>query len=261
MITVGDIASAIERLAPLGLQESYDNAGLTIGRNDDEVHGVLIAVDVTEEVMDEAERLGCDMIVTHHPIVFHAMKRFNSSSIEECIVERAIRTRTALYACHTNLDSVAGGMSWMLGRKLGLDNMRTLQPSDDSPNGFGIVGELLPSVGAAEFFSRMKTAMSTGVIRHSRIVSDRFSRVAVCTGAGGSLMGDALRSGCDLYVTADLKYNDFFYPNGRFTVADVGHFESEKCAIDILHEQLSKSFTNFALHKSLCSATPVLYYV
>ena len=127
---IRDIAEVIERYAPLRLQESYDNAGLIVGRPEDEVHQALLAVDVTEEVLDEAEQTGCDLIVTHHPIVFHALKRFNSASYVERCVERAIRRGIALYACHTNLDSAPGGMSWRLAEMLGVEEFRVLQPTD-----------------------------------------------------------------------------------------------------------------------------------
>ena len=112
---IKQITDIIERFAPLEWQESYDNAGLIVGRPDDEVHKALLAVDVTEEVLDEAEAEGCDLVITHHPIVFRALKRFNSADPVERCVERAIRSRIALYACHTNLDSAPGGMSWAWG--------------------------------------------------------------------------------------------------------------------------------------------------
>lgn len=117
---IRQITDVIERFAPLEWQESYDNAGLIVGRPDDEVHKALLAVDVTEEVLDEAEAEGCDLVITHHPIVFRALKRFNSADPVERCVERAIRSRIALYACHTNLDSAPGGMSWRLAEMLGV---------------------------------------------------------------------------------------------------------------------------------------------
>ena len=104
---IKDITDVIERFAPLSYQESYDNAGLIVGRPDDEVQRALLAVDVTDEVLDEAEREGCDLVITHHPIIFHALKRFNSADAVQRCVERAIRRGIALYACHTNL-----GLSW-----------------------------------------------------------------------------------------------------------------------------------------------------
>ena len=126
---IKDLAAVIESFAPLSLQESYDNSGLVVGNPEDEVHSALLAVDVTEEVLDEAEREGCDIIITHHPIIFHPLKRFNSSNYVERCVERAIRRGIALYACHTNLDSAVGGMSWQVGSMIGLNDMSVLQPS------------------------------------------------------------------------------------------------------------------------------------
>lgn len=260
---IEEITRIIERFAPLRYQESYDNAGLIVGRPQDEVHRALLAVDVTEEVMDEAEREGCDMIITHHPIVFHPLKRFNSATYVERCVERAIRRRIALYACHTNLDSTPGGMSWQVGRMLGVENMQVLQPTDpaDSRVGFGIVGELPVEMEAGAFLQCIRERLSAPVIRHSDLVRPEVRRVAVCTGAGGSLIGDAARSGVDIYVTADLKYNDFISPVGNLIVADVGHFESEYCAIDLLFDILSKNLITFAVRKSESSRNPVNYLV
>ena len=139
---IREVTDVIERFAPLAWQESYDNAGLIVGRPDDEVHRALLAVDVTDEVMAEAEREGCDMVITHHPIVFHALKRFNSADQVQRCVERAIRGGIALYACHTNLDSAPGGMSWRLAEMLGVGDLRVLQPAQaDEKVGFGVVGE------------------------------------------------------------------------------------------------------------------------
>ena len=136
---IREVTDVIERFAPLAWQESYDNAGLIVGRPDDEVHKALLAVDVTDEVMTEAEREGCDMVITHHPIVFHALKRFNSADQVQRCVERAIRSGIALYACHTNLDSAPEGMSWRLAEMLGVGDLRVLQPTpEDEKVGFGV---------------------------------------------------------------------------------------------------------------------------
>ena len=107
---VKEITSVIEEFAPLSYQESYDNAGLIVGSPEQEVAKALLCVDITEEVIDEAETIGADMVIAHHPIIFHPLKRFNGSTYIERVVACAIRRSTALYACHTNLDSTAGGM-------------------------------------------------------------------------------------------------------------------------------------------------------
>lgn len=259
---IRDIAEAIERFAPLGLQESYDNAGLIVGRPDDEVHKALLAVDVTEAVLDEAEREGCDLVVTHHPIVFHPLKRFNSSDYVQRCVERAIRRGIALYACHTNLDSAPGGMSWRLAELLGVERLQVLQPAATGDGaGFGVVGELPAPEPTEAFMRRMMRTLELKAVRHSAVVSPEVRRIAVCTGAGASLIGDARRAGADLYVTADMKYNDFMTPDGTLTVTDIGHFESEYCAIQLLFDVLSKNLRTFAVRRSECSCNPVNYLI
>lgn len=159
---IREVTDVIERFAPLAWQESYDNAGLIVGRPDDEVHRALLAVDVTDEVMAEAEREGCDMVITHHPIVFHALKRFNSADQVQRCVERAIRGGIALYACHTNLDSAPGGMSWRLAEMLGVGDLRVLQPAQaDEKVGFGVVGELPEPMATVEFMRRMQRVLGS----------------------------------------------------------------------------------------------------
>ena len=246
---IREVTDVIERFAPLAWQESYDNAGLIVGRPDDEVHKALLAVDVTDEVMTEAEREGCDMVITHHPIVFHALKRFNSADQVQRCVERAIRSGIALYACHTNLDSAPEGMSWRLAEMLGVGDLRVLQPTPEEP------------MATVEFMRRMQRVLGVRVVRHSDIASPEVRRVAVCTGAGASMIGDARRAGADIYVTADMKYNDFMTPDKALTVADIGHFESEYCAIQILFDILSKNLITFAVRKSESSRNPVNYLV
>ena len=258
---IRDIVAPIEEFAPLSLQESYDNAGLIVGRLDDELQGgVLLAVDVTEEVIEEAIAKGCGLIITHHPIIFHPLKRLNSASVVERCVEMAIRHNIALYACHTNLDSAPNGMSWRVGEMLGLQNMEVLQPTIEGA-GFGVVGMLAEPMSEVEFLKRVKNTFSVETLRHSALLSREVKRVAICTGAGASLMKEAKASECDIYLTADLKYNDVYTPDSHFVVVDMGHFESEFCAIAILFDILSKIFINFALHKSAQSKNPVHYFV
>ena len=258
---ISDIIKPIEEFAPLSLQESYDNAGLIVGRLDDELQGgILLAVDVTEEVIEEAIEKGCGLIITHHPIIFHPLKRLNSASVVERCVEMAIRNNIALYACHTNLDSAPNGMSWRVGNMLGLQNMEVLQPTAEGA-GFGVVGTLSQPITENDFLAQVKHLFSVEALRHSALLGREVQRVAICTGAGASLMREAKASGCDIYLTADLKYNDFYTPDSHFVVVDMGHFESEFCAIAILFDILSKIFINFALHKSAQSKNPVHYFL
>lgn len=257
---IREITDVIERFAPLAWQEGYDNAGLIVGAPDNPVHRALLTVDVTEAVLDEAERTGCDLVIAHHPLIFHPLKRLNGATPIERCVARALRSGIAIYACHTNLDSAPGGMSWRLAEMLGIGSLRLLSPSNAGEGrGFGVVGELAGPVAAAEFLQEVKRRLQLQVIRHSALPAEPVRRVALCTGAGASLIGDALASGAQLYITSDLKYNDFLDTPSRLTVADIGHFESEYCAIQLLYDILSENLITFAVRKSDSSCNPVNY--
>jgi dinuclear metal center YbgI/SA1388 family protein len=201
------------------------------------------------------------MIITHHPIIFHPIKRFNSASYVERAVERAIRHDIVLYACHTNLDSAVGGLSWRVAEMLAMESVEVLQPTNDAGAGFGVVGELSSPKAVEEFLQQVMRTFGVKVVRHSDLVKSEVRRIAICTGAGGSLIDDALASGADLYLTADLRYNDFMRHENRLILCDIGHFESEFCAIDILFDILSKNFCNFAARKSVHSRNPINYTV
>ena len=125
---LGDITLILEQLAPLSLQESYDNAGLLIGNRDDEISGALICLDVTEAVLDEAIQKGLNLIIAHHPLIFKPLKRITASNATERIVMKSIQERIAIYAIHTNLDSVLNGVSACLAGKLGLVSTSILAP-------------------------------------------------------------------------------------------------------------------------------------
>ena len=259
---VKEVAALIEQFAPLTLQETYDNSGLNIGSYEAEVTGILLCVDVTEAVLDEAKALGANLIVSHHPLLFHPLRQLVDADDAQRIAARAVREGVSLYAAHTSLDSAPGGMSFCLGEWLGLTAMRVLDPRPDCPDaGFGVVGELTNPMPMRDFLLQVKRTLSVGAIRHSDLCRDQVQRVALCTGAGGSLIRKALEVDADLYLSADLRYNDFFVPSPSMVVADVGHFESEYCAIDLLYAIITKKIATFAVHKSEHSINPVNYLV
>lgn len=131
MVLVKDIISVLESMAPLGLQESYDNSGLLVGNRDQEVTGVLVCLDVIPEILEEAVRRGCNFILSHHPPFFSGMKKFSGNSLQEQILIKAIRNDLILYNCHTNLDSVSEGVSGKMADLLGLVNQHILVPRED----------------------------------------------------------------------------------------------------------------------------------
>ncbi len=259
---IREIVAPLEEFAPLALQEHYDNAGLIVGDPDDEADAALVCVDVTEAVLEEAVARGIRLVIAHHPLVFHPLKRLSSATYIERAVRLAIREGIAVYACHTNLDSAPQGMSHALGRQLGLRDMELLTPSDAAAGaGFGVVGRPEREMPTADFLRMVRERLGTGAVRHSALVRPTVRRVALCTGAGASMMADARRRGADLYISADFRYNDFLDADNDLVIADVGHFESEYCAISLICEIIRKKITNFALHRSERSVNPVNYLV
>lgn len=132
MVKIKDIANALEMFAPLPLQDDFDNAGLQIGLTDAEVAGVLLCLDVTEAVVDEAIASGCNLIISHHPVIFKPLKRITGSNyVERCII-KALANGIAIYSAHTNLDNAQGGVNYRIAEILGLQNVRILLPKEDS---------------------------------------------------------------------------------------------------------------------------------
>lgn len=258
---VREIVEILEQSVPLAWQESYDNAGLAVGNPEAEVCKVLVALDATEEVVDEAIELGAQMVVTHHPIIFRPIKRLACENHQQRTIAKAIAHNIALYAAHTNLDGAPNrGISHHLAGVLGLQEERLLEPSNTEGVGIGIVGTLPKPVDSEEFLATIKERLGVKALRHSPIRIDKVERVAICSGSGGSLIESAEAAGADLYLSADFKYHDFVDAD-RMILVDAGHFETEICAIDILFDILSKKLSNFATHKSARCENPVRYMI
>lgn len=251
----------LEAEVPLAWQESYDNAGLAVGSPEAEVEKILLALDITEEVVDEAIREGAQMVVSHHPIIFRPIKRLADENRQQRTIAKAIRHGVALYAAHTNLDSAPTmGISHHLAGLLGVQVESVLEQGADEGVGIGIVGNLSQSVPTEEFLDHIKDVLGVEALRHSTVRVESVQRVAICSGSGGSLVEAAEKSGADVYISADFKYHDFVDAD-RMVLVDVGHFESEICAIEILFDILSKKITTFALRKSACAENPVKYKI
>lgn len=258
---VKDIIALLEAEVPLRWQESYDNAGLAVGNPEAEVEGVLIALDATEEVVDEAIREGAQMVITHHPIIFRPIKRLAEENRQQRTIAKAIRHGIALYAAHTNLDSAPeAGISHHLARLFGVQVESLLEQGSEEGVGIGVVGVLPQAVETDNFLTLIKERLGVEALRHSTVRTPQVQRVAICSGSGGGLIEEAERAGADIYIAADFKYHDFVDAD-RMVLVDVGHFESEICAIEILFDILSKKITTFAPRKSACAENPVKYKV
>jgi dinuclear metal center YbgI/SA1388 family protein len=264
MLRIHEIVSAFEAVAPLALQESYDNSGLIVGEMGAQVSKALLCLDSTEAVVDEAIANGCDLIIAHHPIVFGGLKRFTGGDYVQRALIKAIRNNIAIYACHTNLDNVLrGGVNERIAQQLGFEAERVLKPIgadlgsffgigrlDDSEvfrtAGAGVLCNLQKPMNVLDFLQHLKAKMGVEVVKYTKCDVEMVSKVAICGGAGSFLIGDALRAGADAFITSDVKYHEFFDAEGKMLLCDIGHYESEKYTIDLFSNILSAKFPKFA---------------
>lgn len=257
-MTVQDIASVIEEFAPLPLQEDYDNAGLQVGFRDRHVSAVMLCLDVTDEVLEEAIRRKCDMIVSHHPLIFRGLKNLTGADDTQRIAIRALEAGVAIYSAHTNLDSTWNGVSHEMAHMLGVTGIEVLSPRAGDPRaGLGVIGDIEPTP-KLEFLRKIKEKFGVKALRYStQSPALVIKRVALCGGSGASLIRDAIRAGADLYVTGDVKYHDFTTYGLDMVIADIGHYESELCSMRIFSRIIRQQYPDLVVYFSDEQANPV----
>lgn len=337
---VRHITSFMHQWAPPGIKMDYDNVGLLVGDQHSEVKRVLVCLDVTEAVVDEAIQNKCELIVSHHPLIFQKISRINPSDEQGRILYKLIKNDIALLTAHTNLDAALDGVSFVLANNLGLDELQFLErnygvsrkitlttTSEDSEAvlkllnyysaeeahfytvdgrkeglkcfeaiidqhnlgslketleregllkkgsfqvvemasasnnfGMGVIGTY-PEDGIArdEFLHLVCRALDIDAIRYSGKIK-RIRKVAVCGGAGIFLKNKAISAGADAFVTADIKYHDYFTEQDQFLLVDVGHYESEFPVVEAIRKELSEAFENLKVTATTRVTNPVKIY-
>ena len=264
---LSEITKYLEEIAPLRFQEDYDNSGLIYGDPDMSISGAIIALDATVDVINEAIEKKYNLVITHHPIIFKGIKKFDPSYYVDRAVIQAIKNDIAIYAIHTNLDNVlANGVNFKIGQKLGLTHLEVLRPSKknhletDYQIGAGAIGKLKEPMSESRFFDYLKGKMNLSTIKHTKILNKKVESVALCGGAGSFLISEAQVRDADVFVTSDLKYHEFFDANETMILVDIGHYESEFYTIELLSELISQKFPKFAAHYTKVITNPVFYY-
>ena len=256
---VKDIISVIEEFAPLSVQESWDNSGLCGGSPDDDVTSVLLGLDCTPALVDEAVAFGADMIVTHHPLIFKGVRKISPEDQTGEAIIKAIRAGISIYAAHTSADKVLAGVSGAMAERLGLKNVRILDEDGDG-TGLGTVGEFEVPMTSEEAVAFVKERFGLKVLKASKPVDGKIERVAMCGGSGGSLIGEAMKSGAQLYISGDISYHNFF-TGPHFMIMDIGHYESEIEIVDILFSLIRKKFPTFAVRITQnVNSNPIYYF-
>ena len=256
---VKDIIRVIEDFAPLSIQEGWDNSGLCIGSPEDVVSSVLLGLDCTPDLVDEAIACGADMIVTHHPLIFSGLKKISPDNPVGEAVMKAIKAGISIYSAHTSADKVIAGVSGTMAARLGLEDVQILD-EDGEGTGLGVVGNLPEPLSAEEAVRLVKKSFGLKAMRASRPVDGKISRIAMCGGSGGSLIGAAMKSGAQLYISGDISYHNFFTCEG-FMIMDIGHYESEIEIVDILFSLIKKNFPTFAVRITQnIYSNPIFYF-
>lgn len=319
----------------------YDNVGLLVGDPSSEVKRVLVCLDVTEQIVEEAIEKKCELIVSHHPLIFRKVAAINPTNEQGRIIFKLIKNGISLLAAHTNLDAALDGVSFVLANSLGLDNLEFLDKSYhvsrkialttdyektedvlkllnyhsaeeahyfevsgrrkgykhfealiDSHNvpplrralekegllkkgtiqeteltnptnnyGLGVVGSYPETgIGMDEFLHLVSRALELPSVRYSGS-AERIKKVAVCGGAGSMLKEHAIRSGADAFVTADIRYHDFFSEKKNFLMVDAGHFESEFPVVEAIRKEISEAFEQLTVNAAETLTNPVRTYI
>lgn len=249
-----DIIAAIEEFAPLSLQESWDNSGWQLGNPDTDCTGVLLCVDVTGKILEEAAQQGCNLVVSHHPLIFKGVKSLTGRNrVERCVAD-ALRRGISVYSSHTATDCAPGGVSWEMARRLKLHDIEGLDPS-----GLGCIGNLSRPMGCLQLVELVKETFGCQAVRCSQPIDKEITKIGLCGGSAWEFLPEALARGAQAYITADCKLNQFLdYADDIFLI-DAGHFETEQLTKDLFYHVISEKFPNFAVRKSNVERNPVHY--
>lgn len=263
MAKVASLINILNQWAPFDTQMEYDNAGLLIGDEDATITGILSCLDVTNEVIDEAIEIGANVIVAHHPLLFKKLDAIRFEREEGRLIQKLIKHDIHHVAVHTNLDAAQDGVSFLLAKQLGLTNLAILAAHDKAeakyqrPIGFGMIGDLPEEMTQNHFLTDVAKKLSTKAIRYSGKHSKKIKRVAVCGGTAVSLLPKALANQVDAFVTADIKYHEYFHHEADFLLVDAGHYETEQAIIVGIRNYLVERYPDISINATTICTNPM----
>jgi dinuclear metal center YbgI/SA1388 family protein len=245
-VLLADVIAILEAMAPADLAEPWDNVGIQIGDRQAAVKAVRVALDPSPGVIDAACREGVDLLVTHHPLFFKPLKKIDLRTAMGRSVAQALRHGLAVFALHTNLDAVAGGLNDWLAERLELTRIRRLKEAAEAPgtpHGIGRVGDLRRPMRLEELARFVKKKLDLELLRMAGAPGLEVRRVAVCTGSGGSILEAFAASGAEAFVSGDLRHHDAMDAAAAgLGLIDVGHYSSEQLMKSAVAGRLEKEF-------------------
>ena len=258
---IQDVLSALEQFAPLPLQESWDNAGLQVGLTEAEVSGALLCLDVTEAVVDEALEKGCNLIVSHHPLLFRGLKTISDLTDVQRTVRKAVKNDVAVVSMHTNMDNAQGGVNFKMAEKLGLTDVRFMAPKtvDGVTCGSGIIGQLAEPLAAEAFVAKVKQAFGVACAMTNQLLERPVSRVALCGGAGDFLLDEAVKAGADAFITGEMHYHQYFGYEQQIQICVIGHYQSEQYTTEVFRDIINERCPGVRTEIAETMTNPICY--
>ncbi|MBQ3699209.1 MAG: Nif3-like dinuclear metal center hexameric protein [Prevotella sp.] len=258
---IRQVLSALEQFAPLPLQESWDNAGLQVGLTEAEVSGALLCLDVNEQIVDEAVRKGCNLIVSHHPLLFRGLKQVSGGDyVQRCVI-KAIKNDIVVASMHTNMDNAMNGVNWKIAEKLGLVNGRFFAQKqvDGVEAGSGVVGELPQPMAAKDFIQLVKERFQVECAMCNELLARPVRKVAICGGAGDFLLDDAMREGADAFITGEMHYHVYFDHEQQVQICVIGHYQSEQYTSEIFRDIIQRECPGVRTEIAETNTNPIKY--
>lgn len=263
---VRDLLGVLNEIAAFSLAESWDNVGLLAGDPAAPVRGILVALDPTEAVVDEALGAGCNVVVTHHPVIFHPLKAVCTDTPVGRLLAKALSAGVALVACHTNLDLVGGGVNDVLAERLGLVETRPLADTPGEEFGFGRIGRLAEPLPGREMLARVARTLGVEAVAFAGPVPETVRSMAVCGGSGSELAETAHRLGAQMYVTAEVKHATARWAEAAgLCVVDGGHFATENVVVPefvrLLRHAMERGGHELPIRAAAAQRSPFFYCI
>ena len=262
---INKVVDALEQYAPLPLQEGYDNAGLQVGLTETvEVSGALLCLDVTEQVVDEAIEKGCNLIVSHHPLIFRKLARIADENYVQRTVRKAIKHDIAIVSMHTNMDAAKGGVNFKIAEKLGLKHLQFFageKEVDGVKGGEGVMGEVSEAAGwaADDLVLLLREKFGAECVQCNQLLRRPIRRVALCGGAGSFLLDAAVAAGADAFITGEMHYHEFFGHEQEIQICVIGHYQSEQFTSEIFKSIIEEKCPGVKCFISEVNTNPIIY--
>ena len=258
---IKQVLHALEQFAPLPLQESWDNAGLQIGLTEAEVSGALLCLDVTTEIVDEATAKGCNLIVSHHPLLFHGLKQIAGLDDVQRVVSKAIKEDICVVSMHTNIDNARNGVNWRMATKLGLTDVDFFarKTVGDIVCGSGVTGLLPQLTKAQEFIAKVKQTFAVECLQANELLQRPVRKVAICGGAGDFLLEEAIKAGADAFITGEMHYHAYFGHEQETQICVIGHYQSEQYTTEIFRDIIERNCPGVRCCIAETNTNPIIY--